>query len=108
MVIYRWHNSPFICSPTEPESSDLIGPWVDSDWKWFNTSNGTWHDREGGQWIKMTADPFQHTVSSAESGDINFVGTISVGGEVGLSGSKVLDGKKLTFSNGILIGYEAV
>jgi len=40
-------------------------------------------------------------------GDINFTGTISAGGEAGLTGSRTIDGHTLTFKNGILVGYEA-
>lgn len=44
--------------------------------------------------------------SHATHGDINFTGSISAGGEAGLTGEKILDGKRLTFKNGILVGYE--
>ncbi|MBU2064010.1 MAG: hypothetical protein KKF93_06430 [Candidatus Omnitrophica bacterium] len=40
-------------------------------------------------------------------GDINFTGAISSGGSAGLTGSRLIDGKTLTFTNGLLTGYSA-
>jgi len=54
----------------------------------------------------------KHTISFADHthptlGDINFTGTISAGGEAGITGARTIDGHTLTFKNGILVGYEA-
>jgi len=43
----------------------------------------------------------------ATHGDINFTGTISADGQVGLTGTRTIDGHALTFKNGILVGYQA-
>lgn len=69
-----------------------------------------WLERSDGGWILVKEEDAPATAdhSHATHGDINFTGTVSVGGEAGLSGSKVLDGKRLTFTNGILTGYEVV
>ncbi len=61
---------------------------------------------EGGWTLQATISLTSH--EHATHGNINFTGTISAGGEAGLSGTKVLDGKQLTFTNGILTGYEVV
>jgi len=46
--------------------------------------------------------------SHSSLGDINFEGAISVGGEAGISGSKIIGDKRITFVNGILTGFENV
>jgi len=77
------------------------------DWIWINPETGDWHkfNIATGQYdIVIPVALHDHP----ELNDINFTGTISVGGEAGLTGSKVLDGKRLTFTNGILTGYEVV
>ena len=41
-------------------------------------------------------------------GDINFTGTISADGIVGITGSKMVGGHRITFKKGLLIGFEPV
>ena len=41
-------------------------------------------------------------------GDINFTGSVSVGGEAGITGSKTVGGFKITFKKGLLTGFEPV
>jgi len=49
--------------------------------------------------------PKTHTHTTC--GNINFTGTISSGGEAGITGSRVIGGHTLTFKNGLLVGYQA-
>ena len=49
--------------------------------------------------------PQEHT--HATHGGINFTGTISANGQLGLTGARTIDGHTLTFKNGILVGYQA-
>jgi len=67
-------------------------------------ATGVWYIYKDGEWKELGLKNHSHPTLD----DINFTGTISVGGEEGLTGSKVLDGKQLTFTNGILTGYEVV
>lgn len=78
----------------------------------------------GWMWLKFVADGMEiyeldstknwekkTTISFADHnhlthGDINFTGNILVGGVAGLNGSRVIYGKKLTFTNGLLTGFE--
>jgi hypothetical protein len=50
--------------------------------------------------------PQEH--SHPTHGDINFTGSVSAGGDAGITGSKTLGGFKITFKKGILTGFEAV
>jgi len=92
------------------DSEPTIEPaWQHIEWKWFNPTNCKWYELVDGTWQERgdiefaTSDHVHPTL-----GDTNFTGTISADGEAGLTGAKVLDGKRLTFKNGILVGYEVV
>ena len=84
--------------PSGHISSDPTG----SDWLWFQPSTDKWHKQVNGEWVGTSTPSHLHPTL----GDVNFTGTISVDGEAGLTGNKVLDGKRLTFTNGILTDYE--
>lgn len=78
-------------------------------WLWLKPIEGGLeaYSFTNGAWVlEQTIGLSSH--SHPTHGDINFTGTISADGEVGITGSKVLDGKRLTFKNGILVGYEVV
>uniref|UniRef100_A0A6M3JVB5 Uncharacterized protein n=1 Tax=viral metagenome TaxID=1070528 RepID=A0A6M3JVB5_9ZZZZ len=47
---------------------------------------------------------FNHIHTDLEN--INLTGTVSANGNQGLSGSRVVSGKRLTFTNGLLTGFE--
>lgn len=49
--------------------------------------------------------PQEHTHPTL--GNINFTGTISSGGETGLTGTRTIAGYTLTFKNGLLVGFQA-
>lgn len=98
------------------------------DWIWLNPLTGEMHKYNpatGEYDINIPVKAHEHLMSAISGladalaskaaldhthtslGDINFTGTISSGGEPGLTGTRILDGKTLTFKNGLLVGYEA-
>jgi len=58
-----------------------------------------------GEWVKQATISYDGHLHPA-LGDVNFIGSVSVNGAGGLSGSRVISGKRLTFTQGILTGYE--
>jgi len=89
---------------------------------WLDTSEGMVERDVDGPWaitvdLDILAAIASHTAlpdahhpqahSHPELGDINFTGSISSGGEAGLTGQRTIDGHILTFKNGLLVGYQA-
>jgi len=70
---------------------------------WLEPDTGQWHKYNGG-WQAISS-PLMSIPS--QIGDVNFTGTISVDGEEGLTGERTIDGHVLTFTKGILTGYQA-
>jgi len=62
------------------------------DWLWFKPSTGIWHKYIDGSWEETEAPAHLHTTL----GDINFTGTISVGGEAGIDLDVTEDHVKIT------------
>lgn len=97
---------------------------------WLKTSTGELFDYkpESDKWVLVgiTCKPHEHPQSEiielvntlsqkagvehthTELGDINFTGTISVDGNTGITGSKVVGGFRITFRKGLLVGFEPV
>lgn len=67
-------------------------------------------DKDTQSWVLDKTEPapalLEHT--HLELGDINFTGSVSTGGEAGITGSKTLGGYRITFKNGLLTGFESV
>jgi len=107
-------------------ASDTV-PNVPHKWEefllWLKLSTGELFKWAGSEWVSafrpLEQSELQEAVDALSSvyaviahghptlGDINFTGTISADGEAGVTGSRVIDGHRLTFKNGILVGYEA-
>jgi hypothetical protein len=67
-----------------------------------NDASDTWYAWHNGEWEEISLSGHNHS----ELGDINFTGSISTGGNAGLTGSRTVHDKKLTFTNGLLTGFE--
>lgn len=66
-------------------------------WAWIQPSTGKLFVWTNGEWVEtdITTD------------SIKLSGSISTDGQEGLTGSRTIGGHKLTFKNGILVGYQA-
>ena len=84
-----------VMSETEPEAPD---PPPEAGWEW-NEAN-----RDFQLWWNPTTYALKRWNSETESYDID----VEFLHPDGLTGTKVIDGKQLTFTNGILTGYEVV
>jgi len=111
-----------VIKDTDP-SVDAPTGWCRDGLEWFNTTDNCLYRRSGSGWIKVTDisaiigtalaahtslpdahHPQDHSHST--HGDINFTGTVSADGDVGLTGSKTIAGLgTLTFKKGLLVGF---
>ena len=69
------------------------------DWKWFQPSTGRWYSYDSG-WVLLGGDP-------QNIGSVNFNGSVLADGNAGLTGTRVVGNHKLTFTKGLLTGFEA-
>lgn len=46
-------------------------------------------------------------IETDQQGRVNFTGTISAGGDEGLTGQRTIAGYTLTFKKGLLVGFQA-
>lgn len=84
---------PIIISDTEPNIPASTG-FSESDWKWYNTSNGMWYDRNGGwtmQGAEHTHDHLADMIALLNSG---------------VTGTKTIGAYTLTFDHGVLTNFE--
>ncbi len=85
------------------ESGEL--PEVFQDWIWFKSSTGELYEFVDGNWVlSETLSLASH--SHPTHGDINFTGTVSVGGDAGLTGEFEGTFKKIRIVNGIITEFE--
>ena len=84
-----------------PVQSGVVG--VDIGFLWFQPSTQTFYK-------VIATDPisWEPMEYSGYLGNVDFVGTISVDGDIGITGSRTVGGFKITFKNGILTGFEPV
>jgi len=58
--------------------------------------------------VEALVDKSDSDHSHPAHGDIDFTGTVSAGGDAGLTGERTVGGYKLTFKKGLLVGFQAV
>ena len=79
------------------EDPDELNPVLaHTGWCWIKPSTGQVFTWNGSEWVEEDI-----TIN-----DVKLTGKVTTDGEKGLSGSKVIYGKRLTFTNGILTGFE--
>lgn len=72
---------------------------------WLKESSNQWFKFDGTTWVEVPVSNHTHPTL----GDINFTGTVSVGGSAGITGSRLIPGVgTLTFTKGILTGFTPV
>lgn len=93
---------------TETPSGNINSDADKDDWVWLNYITGEMHkfNPNTGQYdITIPVPSHLHETL----GDINFTGNISVGGESGITGSRLIPNVgTLTFKKGILTGFVPV
>ncbi len=89
-----------VVSEATPSGSISSDPSM-NDWLWLKPSTGAFHNYDGatGQWVEVT-----HLHPSL--GDIEFTGTITAGGELGLTGEYEGTFKKIKVVDGIVTELE--
>ncbi len=67
-----------------------------------------WFEPLDSGWVLTHSQPAPALLDHSHPtlGDINFTGTVSAGGNQGLTGTRTVAGHKLTFTKGILTGFE--
>lgn len=76
-----------------------------ADWLWFKPSTGRWHKHTDGSWEEVEVPSHLHPTL----GDINFIGSISVGGVSGMDLDVTADIKKITrivIKKGVITQFE--
>ncbi len=95
--------SGLIISASEPKLENLytwMKPLPDGGKEWYEIQNGAWAK------VKTEPAPALADHIHAALGDINFTGTVSVNGDAGITGSRLILGVgTLTFKKGILTGF---
>lgn len=104
MSYIKWHNSPIVSSDTEP-SAELFFPYYEDDWKWHNTTNNRWYDRQGGQWIMQGSPPEDYALVDHTHSDLEDIVALL---NQGITGSKTIGNYRFTFNHGVLVGFEEV
>ena len=96
-----------LVSSTDPMTSFPSG-WVYSGAVWFDTTEKKFKQRSGSSWTLMVPEDFATDddiataiATHASNADAHHPA------HAGLTGARVIDGKTLTFTNGLLTGYSA-
>ena len=90
-----------VFSEVAPSGDLSYNPTMDN-WMWFKPSTGKWHKRIDGSWVETEAPAHLH----ATLGDVNFTGSVSAGGQEGVTGEFEGTITKLKVSKGLLIEVE--
>ena len=94
-----------VISETEPEKTNKYTwckPLADGGKEWYELADGGW------KLVGTDIAPAALAHSHATHGDINFIGTVSVNGDEGVTGQKTIGGFRITFKNGILTGFDPI
>ena len=97
--------SGIIISEAQPELTNRYTwcrPLPDGGKEWYEPADGGW------VLVRTDAAPALLAHSHPTHGNINFTGTVSADGSVGLTGQKTLGGYVFTFKKGLLTGFVPV
>jgi len=88
----------FVAEYPSEDNPSIIPP----GWAWVKPSTGQLYVmNEDGEWVETDI-----TFAQIVVGNLQVTGDLYAGSNKGLTGSKVFVGKRLTFTKGILTGFE--
>ena len=83
----------FIVSESAPDPTNK--------YSWYKPSTREFFELVEGAWTKVGQTDITELV------DLNITGDLRANGDLGLTGSKVIQGYTLTFKKGLLVGFQA-
>ncbi len=90
-----------VFSESAPSGDITYNPTM-GNWMWFKPSTGQWYKCIDGSWVETEAPSHLHPTL----GDINFTGSIAVGGDDGITGEFEGTFKKIAIKKGIITEFE--